>query len=140
MLLHKDDTKKTCWPIYRSLSTFELGCEFSVFLTADDTRIFAVLESRGSRKDGRRCGRKPWTARCNEGTSFSVNLNAESLAVPAHRSAVYSKSRRGRVLRQVLGCMSLPIVPTWCFPIYIRHFTELGIDSVTNARTRRSDK
>jgi hypothetical protein len=44
---------------------------------------------------------------------------------------VYSKSRRGRVLRQVLGCMSLPIVPTWCFPIYIRHFTELGIDSVT---------
>jgi hypothetical protein len=46
MLLHKDDTKKTCWPIYRSLSTFELGCEFSVFLTADDTKGFSPFSSQ----------------------------------------------------------------------------------------------
>ena len=46
MLLHKDDTKKTCWPIYRSLSTFELGCEFSVFLTTDDTKGFSPFSSQ----------------------------------------------------------------------------------------------
>ena len=35
--------------------------------------------------------------------------------------------------------MSLPVVPTWCLSIYIRHSTEIGIDSVTDARARRSD-
>jgi hypothetical protein len=46
MLLHKDDTKKTCWPIYRSPSTFELGCESSVLLTTDDTKGFSPLSSQ----------------------------------------------------------------------------------------------
>jgi hypothetical protein len=46
MLLPKNDTKKTCWPIYRSPSTFELGCEFSVFLTTDDTKGFSPFSSQ----------------------------------------------------------------------------------------------
>jgi hypothetical protein len=46
MLLHKDDTKKTGWLIYRSLSTFELDCEFSVFLTTDDTTGFSPFSSQ----------------------------------------------------------------------------------------------
>ena len=46
MLLHKNDTKKTCWPIYRSLSTFKLGCEFSVFLTTNNTKGFSPFSSQ----------------------------------------------------------------------------------------------
>jgi hypothetical protein len=46
MPLQKNDTKKTCWPIYRSLSTFELGCEFSVLLTTDDTKGFSPFSSQ----------------------------------------------------------------------------------------------
>jgi hypothetical protein len=46
MLLHKNDTKKTCWPICRSPSTFELGCEFSVLLTTGDTKGFSPFSSQ----------------------------------------------------------------------------------------------
>ena len=46
MLLHKDDTKKTRWLIHRSPSTFELGCEFSVVLTTDDTKGFSPFSSQ----------------------------------------------------------------------------------------------
>jgi hypothetical protein len=46
MLLHKNDTKKTCWPIDRSLNTFELGCGFSVLLPTDDTKEFSPFSSQ----------------------------------------------------------------------------------------------
>jgi hypothetical protein len=46
MLLHKNDTEKTCWPIYWSPNIFELGCGFSVLLTTDDIKGFSPFSSQ----------------------------------------------------------------------------------------------
>ena len=46
MLLHKNDIKKNLLAGLPISSTFELGCEFSVFLTADDTKGFSPFSSQ----------------------------------------------------------------------------------------------